>query len=82
MKTIITSKIFRVNWYDIAHGLMEAVGGGAVGALEDAVSTHTVDWGIVLNVSIASGSAFLIKRFLTPAQIITPLKTPNNDETK
>ncbi len=59
MKTIITSKIFRVNWYDIAHGLMEAVGGGAVGALEDAVSTHTVDWGIVLNVSIAVINHFI-----------------------
>ncbi|HEY4326400.1 MAG TPA: hypothetical protein VGN20_20620 [Mucilaginibacter sp.] len=71
-----TSSLFTLNWNDLGKGLLVAVGGAVIGAIETSVKAGslTFDWKSIGGIALASGLAYLSKNFFTPAQTVTPAK--------
>jgi len=69
-----TSQLFTLDFKDLAKGLLVAVGGAIISAIETSVSAGslTFNWKTIVGVAIASGLSYLAKNFFTPAQTITP----------
>ena len=78
MNQIITSAFGSINWRDALHGLYVAVLGAILSPLLqwlDALQSGKIlvlDWKQIGITALGAGIAYLVKRFLTPAQIITP----------
>ncbi|HEY4326155.1 MAG TPA: hypothetical protein VGN20_19365 [Mucilaginibacter sp.] len=69
-----TSTLFSLNFQDLAKGLLVAVGGAVIAAIETSVQAGslTFNWKTIGGVALASGLSYLAKNFFTPAQTITP----------
>jgi len=78
MNQILTSAFLSINWKDALHGLYLAILGAILSPLlqwVDALQGGKVlvlDWKQVGITALGAGLAYLVKQFLTPAQIITP----------
>jgi hypothetical protein len=88
MNQIITSALGSINWRDALHGLYMAVLGAILSPLLqwiEALSKGTVmtlDWKQLGLTALGTGLTYLVKKFLTPAQIITPVSPSTTDVTK
>lgn len=71
-----TSSLFTLDLKDLGKGLLVAVGGAVIGAIETSVKVGslTFDWKAIGGIALASGLAYLAKNFFTPAQTVTPAK--------
>ncbi len=71
-----TSNLFTLNLHDIGKGLLVAVGGAVVAAVETSVQTGSLsfNWKSIGSVALAAGLSYLGKNFFTPAQTVTPVK--------
>ena len=75
--TRTSSKRFSLDSYDLGKGLIMAIGGAVIGAIETSVKSGgfpntAEDWKTIGLTGIAAGLAYLVKNFFTPAQNISP----------
>jgi hypothetical protein len=68
-----TSKLFSLDFKDLAKGLLVAVGGAVIAAIETAAQTGplTLNWQTIGSVALAAGLSYLGKNFFTPAKTVT-----------
>lgn len=69
-----TSPFLSLDWKDLGKGLLVAVGGAVIAAIEGAASSGsllTYNWKTIGGVAIAAGGAYLTKNLFTPAQTVT-----------
>jgi len=71
-----TSSLFSLDFKDLGKGLLVAVGGAVIAAIETSVKagTLTFDWKAIGGVALAAGFSYLVKNFFTPAQMVTPVQ--------
>ena len=69
-----TSPLFSLDFKDLGKGLLVAIGGAVVAAVQSTVQagSFTFSWKTIASVALASGLSYLGKNFLTPSQKITP----------
>ena len=69
-----TSSLFSLDFKDLGKGLLVAVGGAAIAAIETSISAGslTFDWKAIGGVALAAGLSYLVKNLFTPAQTVTP----------
>jgi hypothetical protein len=70
-----TSPLFTLDFKDLGKGLLVAVGGAVIAAVETSVQAGslTFNWKTISGVAFASGLSYLGKNFFTPAQTVTPV---------
>ena len=70
-----TSSLFSLNWNDLFKGLLVAVGGAVLAAIQTSLSAGslTFDWKTIGGVAGAAGISYLVKNFFTPASVVTPV---------
>ena len=69
-KHYMSSKLFRVNVNDLLKGIVVAVLTAVVAYLGDVLSIPgfdllTLDWGMLLNISLTAGLGYILKNFMT-----------------
>jgi len=71
-----TSNLFSLNLRDLGKGLLVAVGGAVIAAVETSfqASSLTFNWRSIMGVAIAAGLSYLGKNFFTPAQTVSPIE--------
>jgi hypothetical protein len=71
-----TSSLFSLNFKDLGKGLLVAVGGAVIAAIETSVQAGslTFNWKTIGGVALAAGLSYLGKNFFTPAQTVTPVQ--------
>ncbi|MFI5138211.1 MAG: hypothetical protein ACHQIM_10315 [Sphingobacteriales bacterium] len=71
-----TSSLFSLDFKDLGKGLLVAVGGAAIAAVETSVQagTLTFSWKAIGGAALAAGLSYLVKNFFTPAQTIMPAR--------
>jgi len=69
-----TSSLFSLNLTDLGKGLLVAVGGAAITAVENVMQAGSLsfDWKAIGSVALAAGLSYLGKNFFTPAKLVTP----------
>ncbi len=69
-----TSQLFSLDLRDLAKGLLVAIGGAVLAAIENSVQSGslTFDWKTIGSVALAAGLSYLGKNFFTPAKTVTP----------
>jgi hypothetical protein len=69
-----TSSLFSLDFKDLGKGLLVAVGGAAIAAIETSIQAGslTFDWKAIGGVALAAGLSYLVKNLFTPAQTVTP----------
>jgi hypothetical protein len=69
-----TSSLFSLDFKDLGKGLLVAVGGAAIAAIETSIQAGslTFDWKAIGDVALAAGLSYLVKNLFTPAQTVTP----------
>ena len=69
-----TSPLFTIDFKDLGKGLLVAVGGAVIAAIETSVQAGalTFSWKAIGGVASAAGLSYLVKNFFTPAQTVTP----------
>ncbi|WP_259071208.1 hypothetical protein HDF24_24105 [Mucilaginibacter sp. X4EP1] len=67
-----TSSLFSLNLQDFAKGLIVAVGGAVIAAIQSSIQAGslTFNWQVIGSVALAAGLSYLGKNFFTPAQIV------------
>jgi hypothetical protein len=73
-KKMKTSSLFSLDFKDLGKGLLVAIGGAVITAIENSISAGslTFNWKAIGSVALAAGLSYLGKNFFTPAQTITP----------
>lgn len=71
-----TSALFSLGLNDFGKGLLVAIGGAVVAAIETSLQAGslTFDWKAIGTAALAAGVSYLAKNFFTPAQIVTTAK--------
>ena len=71
-----TSNLFTLNLRDIGKGLLVAIGGAVIAAIETTIQSGslTFNWKSISGIALAAGLSYLSKNFFTPAQTVTPIK--------
>jgi membrane protein implicated in regulation of membrane protease activity len=69
-----TSSLFSLDFTDLGKGLLVAVGGAVIAAIETSVQVGSVtfNWQAIGSVALAAGLSYLGKNFFTPAKTVTP----------
>ena len=69
-----TSSLFSLNFQDLGKGLLVAVGGAVIAAVETSVSAGSLTFSLKTmgSEALAAGLSYLGKNFFTPAQTVTP----------
>ena len=69
-----TSSLFSLNMADLGKGLLVAVGGAVITAIEIVIQagSFSFDWKAIGSVALAAGLSYLGKNFFTPAKLVTP----------
>lgn len=73
-----TSPLYSINWRDIAHGLIIAVGTPVLVAAQRLLDAGKIDfsWKTLAMAGVAGGVSYIIKKFFTPqTQIVESEKT-------
>jgi hypothetical protein len=70
-----TSSLFSLNFKDLGKGLLVAMGGAVIAAVQASVQagTFTLNLKTIGSVALAAGLSYLGKNFFTPAKTITPV---------
>jgi hypothetical protein len=68
-----TSSLFSLDLRDLAKGLLVAVGGAVIAAVETSVQSGSItfSWKTIGSVALAAGLSYLGKNFFTPAKRLT-----------
>ncbi len=71
-----TSPFLSLNWNDLGKGLLVAVGGAVIGAIETSIQAGSLvfNWKAIGAIALAAGLSYLGKNFFTPATVVTPAK--------
>lgn len=71
-----TSSLFSLNLQDFAKGLIVAVGGAVIAAIQSSIQAGslTFNWRVIGSVALAAGLSYLGKNFFTPAQIVRSIQ--------
>lgn len=71
---IVTSKLYSLNWRDIAKGFLTAAISAGITVIYESLRAETIvfDWKDIGLVSLTAGFAYLIKNFFTKPEIKTP----------
>ena len=69
-----TSSLFSLNLSDLGKGMLVAVGGAVITAVENVAQSgsFSFDWKAIAGVALAAGLSYLGKNFFTPAKTVTP----------
>ena len=69
-----TSSLFSLDFKDLGKGLLVAIGGAVIAAIETSFQAGvlTFNWKTIGGVALAAGLSYLGKNFFTPAQVVTP----------
>jgi hypothetical protein len=69
-----TSSLFSLDFKDLGKGLLVAVGGAVIAAIETSIQAGslTFNWKAIGGVALAAGLSYLVKNLFTPAQTVTP----------
>ena len=69
-----TSSLFSLNFKDLGKGLLVAVGGAVIAAIETSVQAGVLsfNWKAIAGVALAAGLSYLAKNFFTPAKTVSP----------
>ena len=75
MAQTVTSPLFSLNWKDALKGVLVAAVSAALTGVYNALTVVPphIDWKQIGVVGITAGVAYLVKNFLTPAQVVTKL---------
>ena len=70
-----TSSLFSLDFKDLGKGLLVAVGGAVVAAVESSIQAGSLsfNWKSIGATALAAGIAYLGKNFFTPAKTVTPV---------
>jgi hypothetical protein len=68
-----TSSLFSLDFTDLGKGLLVAIGGSVVAAIETSVQAGVVtfNWQAIGSVALAAGLSYLGKNFFTTAKTVT-----------
>ncbi len=68
-----TSSLFTLDFKDLSKGLLVAIGGAVIAAIETSLQAGslTFNWKSIGGVGLAAGISYLGKNFFTSAQTIT-----------
>jgi len=71
-----TSSLFSLNLQDLGKGLIVAVGGAVIAAVESSIQAGSIslNWQSIGSVALAAGLSYLGKNFFTPAKTVTPVQ--------
>ena len=71
-----TSSLFSLDFKDLGKGLLVAVGGAVIAAIETSVQAGSItfSWKTIGGVALAAGLSYLAKNFFTPSQTVTPVQ--------
>jgi hypothetical protein len=71
-----TSSLFSLDFKDLGKGLLVAVGGAVIAAINSSIQAGSLafNWKTIGGVALAAGLSYVAKNFFTPAQTITPVK--------
>ena len=69
-----TSSLFSLNLQDLGKGLIVAVGGAVIAAVESSIQAGAIslNWQSIGSVALAAGLSYLGKNFFTSAKIVAP----------
>lgn len=69
-----TSKLFTINFQDIAKGLLMAVIVPVIAIIEQSLQAGnlTFDWKVIGGAALAGGMGYLVKNFFSPSVITSP----------
>jgi hypothetical protein len=69
-----TSSLFSLDFKDLGKGLLVAIGGAVITAIQASVQagTLTLNLKTIGSVALAAGLSYLSKNFFTPAKTVTP----------
>lgn len=70
--TVTTSKQFSLNLSDAGKGLLMAVAGAVLAAIQTSLDAGqvTFNWKVISMTAISAGTAYLLKNFFTPSKTI------------
>ena len=68
-----TSPLFTIDFKDLGKGLLVAVGGAAIAAVETSIQAGSLilSWKTIGSVALAAGLSYLGKNFFTPAKTVS-----------
>ena len=68
-----TSPLYRLNLQDVGKGLIIAIAGGVISAIEVSLSAGSFifNWKQIGMTALAAGVAYLVKNFFTPAKLLS-----------
>jgi len=71
-----TSPLFSLDFKDLGKGLLVAIGGAVIAAIETCVQagSSNFSWKTIGGVALASGLSYLGKNFFTASRTITPVQ--------
>ncbi|HEY8780716.1 MAG TPA: hypothetical protein VIM16_03805 [Mucilaginibacter sp.] len=71
-----TSPLFTLDFKDLGKGLLVAIGGAVIAAIETSfqAGSLTFDWKAIGGIALAAGLSYLGKNFFTPAKTVTPVQ--------
>lgn len=69
-----TSSLFSLDFKDLGKGLLVAMGGAIIAAIQTSVQAGTLTFNLktIASVALAAGLSYLGKNFFTPAKTVTP----------
>jgi hypothetical protein len=69
-----TSSLFSLNLQDLGKGLVVAVGGAVIAAIESSIQAGSIslNWQSIGSVALAAGLSYLGKNFFTPTKTVAP----------
>ena len=70
-----TSSLFSLDFKDLGKGLLVAVGGAVIAAIENSLQAGSLsfNWKAIGSVALAAGLSYLAKNFFTPAKTVAPV---------
>ena len=71
-----TSSLFTLDFKDLTKGLLVAIGGAVITALQTSLESGSFafNWRKIGGVALAAGLSYLAKNFFTPAKTVIPVK--------
>ena len=73
---VTTSKRFTIDWRDAGKGLVMAVIGAGLTALQNSIETGHINWKAVGTVSLTAGVGYLLKNFFEPPKTVVTITPP------
>jgi hypothetical protein len=70
-----TSSLFSLDFKDMGKGLLVAIGGAVIAAVQTSIQANalTLNLKTIGSVALAAGLSYLAKNFFTPTRAVTPV---------